>query len=119
MSALKFGDYVQVRFAGRVMQNVYKVPQELVNAEGVWLVDEDSRLKETKVSVARREGEYFYIVAGLNEHDLVVTTPPEYPSEGMLVKQLRPENLAAPSTSISKGASADIKETGAMVNLEN
>ena len=85
---LKFGDYVEVSFKGKTLPQVYSVPQDLVNDDGIWLLDERSRLTESKVTVLRSEGEQLIISEGISNTDLVVVTPPEYPSEGMLVKRI-------------------------------
>jgi len=97
--SLKFGDYLEVEFAGRLIENVVLLPQDLVNAEGVWLLGEDEKLTKAKVDVIRHEGDRFLIGSGLNESDLVVMTPPEYPSEGMQVRTVKDKDNV--STSLS------------------
>ena len=84
--AIKFGSYVQVNFAGAMLNNIYRLPQELVNNQTVWVVNENQELEPRKVTVIREEGEYFYISSGLNADDKLVITLPEYPQKGMQVK---------------------------------
>ncbi len=84
--AIKFGSYVQVNFAGATLNNIYRLPQALVNNQTVWVVNESQELEPRKVTVIREEGEYFYISSGLNADDQLVTTLPEYPQKGMQVK---------------------------------
>ena len=84
--AIKFGSYVQVNFSGTMLQNIYRLPQELVNNQTVWVVNEDQQLESRKVKVIREEGEYFYISDGLEADDQLVVTLPEYPQKGMAVK---------------------------------
>ncbi|MEG3757563.1 efflux RND transporter periplasmic adaptor subunit [Pseudoalteromonas carrageenovora] len=84
--AIKFGSYVQVNFAGATLNNIYRLPQALVNNQTVWVVNESQELEPRKVTVIREEGEYFYISSGLNADDQLVTTLPEYPQKGMPVK---------------------------------
>lgn len=84
--AIKFGSYVQVNFAGAMLNNIYRLPQSLVNNQTVWIVNENQELEPRKVTVVREEGEYFYISSGLNADDKLVTTLPEYPQKGMQVK---------------------------------
>lgn len=86
LSSIKFGSYVKVNFAGKTLQNVYKVPQSLVNKRRIWLVDEDNRLSSHDVRVIREEGTYFYINTGLNPRDRLVKNLPEYPQNGMEVR---------------------------------
>ena len=38
--AIKFGTYVQVNFAGTMLNNIYRLPQELVNNQTVWAVND-------------------------------------------------------------------------------
>jgi len=84
--AIKFGSYVQVNFAGAMLNNIYRLPQELVNNKTVWIVNEEQQLEPRKVTVIREEGEYFYISDGLQADDKLVITLPEYPQKGMAVK---------------------------------
>lgn len=85
---LKFGTYVEVEFAGKLIENVYKVPQNLVNKRKIWVIDADQKLLSKNVEVVREEGTYFLISSGINEQDQVVMTLPEYPQNGMGVKLL-------------------------------
>ncbi|WP_088329718.1 efflux RND transporter periplasmic adaptor subunit [Lacimicrobium sp. SS2-24] len=82
----KFGSYVEVSMAGQTLQQVYRLPQDLVTNRTVWLVDKDMQLQPVKVDVLREEGKYFLINDGLSEGDKVITTVPEYPQKGMKVK---------------------------------
>lgn len=82
----KFGSYVEVSLAGQTLEQVYRLPQDLVTNRTVWLVDKDMQLQPVKVDVLREEGKYFLINDGLNEGDRVLTTVPEYPQKGMKVK---------------------------------
>ncbi|MET6757109.1 efflux RND transporter periplasmic adaptor subunit [Pseudoalteromonas sp. NCIMB_1079] len=84
--SIKFGSYVQVNFAGATLNNIYRLPQALVNNQTVWVVNENQELEPRKVTVIREEGEYFYINSGLNADDKLVITLPEYPQKGMQVK---------------------------------
>ncbi|MBH0031703.1 MULTISPECIES: efflux RND transporter periplasmic adaptor subunit [unclassified Pseudoalteromonas] len=84
--SIKFGSYVQVNFAGATLNNIYRLPQALVNNQTVWVVNKSQELEPRKVTVIREEGEYFYISSGLNADDQLVTTLPEYPQKGMQVK---------------------------------
>ena len=83
---IKFGAYVQVNFAGAMLQNIYRLPQSLVNNQTVWIVNDGNKLEPRKVTVVREEGEYFYISDGLEVNDQLVLTLPEYPQAGMEVK---------------------------------
>ncbi|MBB1340711.1 efflux RND transporter periplasmic adaptor subunit [Pseudoalteromonas sp. SR45-6] len=84
--AIKYGSYVQVNFAGTMLNNIYRLPQELVNNQMVWIVNDEQQLEPRKVKVIREEGEFFYISDGLEADDQLVITLPEYPQKGMAVK---------------------------------
>ncbi len=83
--ALKFGAYVEVQFAGKELEHIYKLPQELVNNRTVWVVDSDNELQSRKVNVLREEGEFMLIAGGIEARDQLVLTVPEYPRNGMEV----------------------------------
>jgi membrane fusion protein, multidrug efflux system len=90
--ALKYGSYVEVQFIGRTLQQVYRLPQELVTNRTVWIVDQDNKLEPRKVDIIREEGAYFLIGDGLNNNDKIVITLPEYPQKGMEVKMAQPSS---------------------------
>ncbi|MEP4891173.1 MAG: efflux RND transporter periplasmic adaptor subunit [Aliiglaciecola sp.] len=84
--ALKFGSYVEVNISGQVLENVYRLPQDLVTNKQVWVVDNDNKLQPKPVDIIREEGAHFIIKRGLNESDRVVTTIPDYPQKNMEVR---------------------------------
>jgi RND family efflux transporter MFP subunit len=87
---LKFGNYVEVTFAGKTLNQVYRLPQELVNNRIIWLLDEEQQMQPQRVEILREEGAYFLISKGLQNQDKLVTTLPEYPQKGMKVKIAEP-----------------------------
>ena len=89
--ALKFGHYVEVSFAGRTLNQVYRLPQELINNRIVWLLDEEQQMQPQRVEILREEGAYFLISEGLQNEDKLVITLPEYPQKGMKVKIAEPK----------------------------
>lgn len=89
--ALKFGHYVEVSFAGRTLNQVYRLPQELINNRIIWLLDEEQQMQPQRVEILREEGAYFLISEGLQNEDKLVITLPEYPQKGMKVKIAEPK----------------------------
>jgi len=83
---IKFGSYVEVEIAGKQLENVFKVPQALVNNGKLWLLDEEDKLIAHDVEVVREEGSFFYISSGVEANDRMVKDLPEYPQNGMQVK---------------------------------
>ena len=90
LPALKFGHYVEVSFAGRTLNQVYRLPQELVNNRIIWVLDENQEMQPQRVEILREEGAYFLISEGLNNQDTLILTLPEYPQKGMKVKIAEP-----------------------------
>ena len=90
LPVLKFGHYVEVSFAGRTLNQVYRLPQELVNNRIIWLLDENQEMQPQRVEILREEGAYFLISEGLNNQDTLILTLPEYPQKGMKVKIAEP-----------------------------
>jgi RND family efflux transporter MFP subunit len=88
---IKFGSYVEVSFAGRTLNQVYRLPQRLVNNRIVWVLDENLEMQPQRVEILREEGAYFLINEGVNNQDTLITTLPEYPQKGMEVKIAEPE----------------------------
>jgi multidrug efflux system membrane fusion protein len=89
LPALKYGTYVEIAFKGRTLQQIYRLPQELVSNRTVWIVDKDNKLQPRKVDIIREEGEYFLIGEGLVDDEKIVVTLPEYPQKGMEVKTVQ------------------------------
>lgn len=83
--ALKFGNYVEISFNGIVLENVFRVKQDLVQRNTLWVIDENKQLRQKQVNVVREQGEYFLIDSGLQSGDQMVLTLPEYPQNGMEV----------------------------------
>ncbi len=102
---IKFGAYVEVSFAGKTLQNVYKVPQSLVTNRTVWVLNDDNQLQSRKVEVVREEGTYFYINNGLERNQRLVKNLPEYPQNGMLVrvKESSEVELSTATTAVPSG----------------
>lgn len=88
---LKFGSYVEVSFAGKTLNQIYRLPQDLVTNRIVWVVDDEQQLQPQRVEILREEGEYFLIDEGIQNQDQLVTTLPEYPQKGMKVKIAEPD----------------------------
>ncbi|OCQ18767.1 efflux transporter periplasmic adaptor subunit [Pseudoalteromonas luteoviolacea] len=100
--AIKFGTYVQVQFAGKTLRQIYRLPQELVNNQTVWLLNSNAELEPREVQVIREEGAYYLVGEGLSNSDTVVVTLPEYPQRGMAVKVAGSEEGIGESDNVGK-----------------
>ncbi|WP_100641925.1 efflux RND transporter periplasmic adaptor subunit [Alteromonas facilis] len=85
VTPLKFGNYVEVSFDGSVLQDVFKVKQDLVNNNIVWTLDDEGKMQKRRVDVIREQGDFFLVKAGLTNGDRIIMTLPEYPQNGMEV----------------------------------
>jgi hypothetical protein len=84
--SFQFGDYVEVKFVGRALEDVYKVPEFLVNNNQVWIMNKQNKLERRDIAVVRNENGFAIINNGFKPLDKLVTTVPEYPYQGMPVK---------------------------------
>lgn len=90
--ALKFGNYVEVSFDGIVLEDVFKIKQDLVNNSSVWTLDADGKMRSKRVDVVREQGDFFLINSGLENGEQIVLTLPEYPQNGMDVLVIDEKN---------------------------
>lgn len=95
LPAIKFGSYTQVRFTGKTLENIYKIPQELINKRQIWILDDEDKLVPKTANVIREVGSDFLIRADIDSRDRIVMTLPEYPQSGMAVKVIANEKLVA------------------------
>lgn len=101
---IKFGSFANISFNGKTLENVFRIPQELVNNKQIWLVSEDATLQSEIVEIVREQDD-FYFVRGNFDGLQLVTSPPEYPLNGMAVKVIEQSNklVAAHANSTSAG----------------
>jgi RND family efflux transporter MFP subunit len=90
--AMKFGSFVNVAFKGTTLKQMFRLPQDLVNNQTVWVMNQDGALEPRKVRVVREEGGYFLVGDGLTNTDKVVMTLPEYPTKGLAVRVAGADN---------------------------
>ena len=87
---IKFGSYVEVKFIGKKLEHIYRLPQEIVNNRKVWVVNDNNVLEPRVVNVLRAEKDFMLINKGLRDNDQVVLTVPDYPQEGLQVEVATP-----------------------------
>ncbi|MCR9104967.1 MAG: efflux RND transporter periplasmic adaptor subunit [Gammaproteobacteria bacterium] len=72
---LRIGTFVNANIQGRELHDIVRLPRYVIRAGNyVWVVDENSRLRNRKVSLLRAGGDIVYVSAGLNEGDRVSLT---------------------------------------------
>jgi RND family efflux transporter MFP subunit len=82
----RFGEFVEVSFSGKSLQDVYLVPQHLVNDSAIWLMDKEERLTSKTVVVLTAKGPDYIVQGDLGNPAQLVMTVPDYPQVGTLVK---------------------------------
>ncbi len=85
-TAIRYGAYTKVAFTGKTIDDIYKIPQELINKRQLWILDNKDRLIAKNVDVIREVGSEFLVRVDIDNNDRVVMTLPEYPQNGMAVK---------------------------------
>jgi len=85
LARLKFGQFVEVNVQAKQLAQVYLLDQDELDNNQVWLLDNDSSLKQQTITVLRTEGKGVF-VTGLTDDDVLVSQAPEYPQKGMKVR---------------------------------
>jgi len=84
---LMMGTFVSAEIAGRTGGDLFVIPrQSIYRGETLWLVDEDSTIRPTRVDVVRADENFFYVSDGLVEGDRYCATAVEQPLPGMKVR---------------------------------
>ncbi|MBU2918188.1 MAG: RND family efflux transporter MFP subunit [Psychrosphaera sp.] len=82
---MQFGNYVTVSFDGQRLNNVFKLSQDLVTNNSVWIVTDENKLDMRNIEVIREEADYFIVGNGLENGNNLVLTLPEYPQKNLEV----------------------------------
>ena len=100
---LLIGSYVTVEILGKTMENVIVIPRSAIrdmdgeataegrNREGIWLMDEDDRLRIEAVEVAWRTRDAVFIANGIEDGARLVISNIPTPVQGMKLSTL-PDN---------------------------
>ena len=80
------GMFVEVLIKGKELKDVFRIRRYAVrNVDEVWVVN-DNRLHIQKVKIARRDKEYAYVTSGIEDGDIIVTSPLDTVTDGMQVR---------------------------------
>ncbi|MFC3195329.1 efflux RND transporter periplasmic adaptor subunit [Marinicella sediminis] len=85
---LRINGFLQARITGHTHQNVFAIPS-------AWMMPNDQlavytpggKLAIKQVRVAYKTDDYFYVDQGIDQTDLIITTPIQAPTEGMLLRR--------------------------------
>jgi RND family efflux transporter MFP subunit len=101
-TSLRPGAYCEVALRSNQTAAAHVVPRTAVNAESLYVVDNNNRLRRRQVQIAFPLREHLAIAAGLHDGDLVVVFPPAVAIEGELVKpQLAEQAMLGSATKVS------------------
>ncbi|MFQ5928461.1 MAG: efflux RND transporter periplasmic adaptor subunit [Acidobacteriota bacterium] len=80
------GTFVEVTIHGTTLRDVLAVPHHAIhNEDELWVV-RDGRLRVQKVRIARRQRDWVYVAAGLEEGQQVIVSPMDVATDGMEVR---------------------------------
>jgi RND family efflux transporter MFP subunit len=80
------GMFVEVLIKGKELKDVFRIRRYAVhNVDEIWVVN-DNKLHIQKVKIARRDKEYAYVTAGIDDGDIIVTSPLDTVTDGMKIR---------------------------------
>jgi RND family efflux transporter MFP subunit len=99
---LRFNSFLQARITGNTHQDVFAIPS-------AWMMPNDQlavytpggKLAIKQVHVTHKTDDHYYVDEGIDQADLIVTTPIQAPTAGMSLRRAVP---AAKTTAISEQA---------------
>jgi RND family efflux transporter MFP subunit len=84
---LIFGLFVRVVIQGRGVESAAIIPRAALHQDNeVWVMDDNGRLRFRKVDVARLQGDEVVVSSGLEDGEILVTTPLKAVTDGMAVR---------------------------------
>jgi len=98
---LRIGTFVNANIQGKTQSGLVALPRYILRAGNyVWVVDEQQRLRNRKVSILRTGGETMYVTAGLEAGDLVSLTALDTSFAGATVDIVskKPTDIRPPDT---------------------
>jgi RND family efflux transporter MFP subunit len=84
---LIFGLFVKVVIQGRMVESAAIIPRAALHQDNeVWVMDDNGRLRFRQVDVARLQGDEVVVRSGLENGEILVTTPLKAVTDGMEVR---------------------------------
>ncbi len=93
---LRIGTFVNADIEGRLISDIVPLPRYLLRAgDFLWVVDDNNRLRNRKVSTLRTTGDYIYVTQGLDTGELVSLTALDgsFDSSEVRIQSRTPSNL--------------------------
>jgi RND family efflux transporter MFP subunit len=106
---LPVGTFVTADIAGRVMDDVIRVPRSALRAASqLLIVDDDNRIRIRDVDVIRADARYAYIGGGAEAGERIAVSAIETPLNGMYVRTTdRPEADEEPADQVASKSGVD------------
>ena len=80
------GMFVEVMIKGKILKQVFTIPRHNIhNGNEVWLLQDD-RLKIQQVNIVRRDKQFAYVITGLQNEDVIITSSLDAVTDGMKVR---------------------------------
>ena len=80
---IRFGSYVNAKILGLDIANATTVPRHLVDKGRVAILDSESKLHYSVLTIVRQDGRNVIVSDGLSDGDQLITSALDYPIEGM------------------------------------
>lgn len=93
---LKPGMFVNVELIGKKIDKAYLLPRSAIHPGNLVYLASNNHLVTRRVDVLRRLNDSVYVGEGLNDGDLVITTPISAPKEGMKLRLRHIEHPKGP-----------------------
>jgi hypothetical protein len=88
--ALVPGMFVEVIIQGKSLEQVIPIERSSIHqGNEVWVIQKDSHLRIYTVEIARQDQDYAYVISGLEDGALIVTSPLDTVTDGMTVRTER------------------------------
>ncbi len=80
---VRFGSYVKAKILGLELAQATSIPRYLVENSRVALLDSESKLHYSEVTIVRQNGKNVIISKGLSDGDQLIVSALDYPIDGM------------------------------------
>lgn len=90
------GMFVEVEIHGRTLEDVVPLPRHLIHADRQVWIALNNQLSIRPVHIARLDQHFAYIVSGLEDGDLVITSALEIATDGMRIEAVQPDIVQPP-----------------------
>lgn len=95
---LRIGTFVNANISGKKIEDLISLPRHILRPGNLlWIIDENMKLRNRKVTILRSGGDNIYVSAGLDNGELVSLTSLDATYSGAAVKII-PQNISPEST---------------------